>query len=287
MNVSFIGLGIMGLPMAKHLYRAGYLYKVYNRTRAKADYFLERGLEVSHTPKEAAAGANYIITIVSNSSDVEEVILGRNGVIHSASRGSTIIDMSSINPEISKQISLRLNEKGIQFIDAPVSGGEQGAIAGKLAIMVGGREEVVKDAEKVLKVMGSPVHVGAVGSGGYAKLANQIMVALHLQAMSEAFTLAKKANLDAEQLYLAIRNGLAGSHALDQKVSNIVEGEYEPGFKVSLHLKDLNNVLDAANELGVHLPITNEIQRFMKEMHREGMGELDHSSLYTYLQKKQ
>lgn len=287
MKVSFIGLGIMGLPMAKHIYNKGYLHKVYNRTRKKADYFSERGIDVAQSPKEAADGANFIITMVSNSQDVYEVILGEEGVIHHAQAGTIVIDMSSINPEVSKQIGLRLQEKGIQFLDAPVSGGERGAIEGKLAIMVGGVEEVVNDATNVLELMGTPVHVGALGAGGYAKLANQIMVALHIQAMSEAFTLANKANLQADQLYEAIKNGLAGSNVLNHKIDHIQHGVYEPGFKVSLHLKDLNNVLEAANQLNVQLPFTNEIQQVMKEMNDQGMGELDHSSLYAYLQKKQ
>ncbi|WP_062049463.1 NAD(P)-dependent oxidoreductase [Bacillus sp. JCM 19034] len=287
MQVSFIGLGIMGLPMAKHIYNKGYLYKVYNRTREKADYFFERGIDVALSPKDAAIGADYIITMVSNSDDVHDVILGKDGVIHHAKKGAVVIDMSSINPEVSKQIGERLQEKGIRFLDAPVSGGERGAIEGKLAIMVGGEEEVVDDARKVLQLMGTPVHVGSLGSGGYAKLANQIMVALHIQAMSEAFTLAKKANLQADQLFEAIKNGLAGSNVLEQKVSNIQHGVFEPGFKVSLHLKDLNNVLEAADQLDVQLPFTNEIQQVMQEMNKQGMGELDHSSLYAYLQKKQ
>lgn len=286
MKVSFIGLGIMGLPMAKHLYNDGYLYKVYNRTREKANYFQKKGILATNSPEEAAEGADIIITMVSNSNDVEEVILEEKGVIHSAKPGAIVIDMSSINPEVSKRIGIKLIERDVDFLDAPVSGGEKGAVERKLAIMVGGDKKVIDKVTKVLQVLGSPVHVGHLGSGGYAKLANQIIVGLNIQAISEAFYLAKKADLDFGNLYEAIKNGLAKSGVLDQKIANLKEETFQPGFKIELHLKDLNNVLDAAESLDVDLPFTKQMKMVMESMVKEEMDQLDHSSLYAYLQKK-
>lgn len=286
MNVSFIGLGIMGLPMATHLYKAEFLNKVYNRTKEKAVFFKEQGIRVTGSPQEAAEDADLIITMVSDSSDVEDVILGEKGVIHSVKPGTIVVDMSSINPEVSKYIGVRLQEKGVSMLDAPVSGGEKGAVEGNLAIMVGGDEGILEKSRKVLEVMGSIVHVGPLGAGGYAKLANQIIVGLNIQAMSEAFYLAKRAHLDFENLYDAIKNGLAGSHVLDQKVTNIKEETFNPGFKIALHLKDINNALQAAKSLGIDLPFTKEVKTVMEEVVRVDMGQLDHSSLYAYLQKQ-
>jgi 2-hydroxy-3-oxopropionate reductase len=286
MNVSFIGLGIMGLPMAKHLHKDGFLKKVYNRTKEKAAYFQEQGIQVADTPQEAAEGADLIITIVSDSSDVEEVILGEQGVIHSVKPGVIVVDMSSINPEVSKSIGARLEEKGASLLDAPVSGGEKGAVEAKLAIMVGGDEEILETARNVLEVMGSVVHVGPLGAGGYAKLANQIIVGLNIQAMSEAFYLAKRAQLDFDNLYEAIKNGLAGSNVLNQKIMNLKEETFNPGFKIELHLKDINNALHAAESLGIDLPFTKDVRTVMEEATKDNMGQLDHSGLYSYLQKK-
>lgn len=281
MKVSFIGLGIMGLPMAKHLQKAGKLTKVYNRTRSKAGVFEGTDVQVANSPKEAAETADLVITMVSDSSDSEDVILGPEGVIHGAQPGAIIVDMSSINPEVSKQIGRRLGEKGIDFLDAPVSGGEQGAIAGALAIMVGGNKTSFQKVEPILKVFGKSVtHLGPLGMGGYAKLANQIIVGIEMQAMAEAFTLAKEAGLDFEALYEAIRYGLAGSHVLDQKIRNLIDGNFNPGFTIELHEKDLRNTLLAAKTLGISLPFTEQVRQMMHEMIEAGEGGLDHSGLY-------
>ena len=286
MKVSFIGLGIMGKPMAHNLLKKQSLDVVYNRTESKTIPFKEAGVEVANSPKEAAEKSDVLITMLSDSPDVEEVILGPNGVIEGVQNGSIVIDMSSINPEVSKKIGLQLEEKGAFLLDAPVSGGEKGAIDGTLAIMVGGDEAVLNHVLPVLNIVGSSVvRVGELGAGGYAKLANQIMVALHLEAMSEAFLLAKKADLDFHQLYNAIRGGLAGSHVLEQKIDHLIEEDFTPGFKVDLHLKDINNALQAAESQGIDLPYTKRIQKSMEEMAEQGYGDLDHSSLYSYLSK--
>lgn len=287
MKVSFIGLGIMGAPMARHLHQAGYLYRVYNRTTSKTKPFEALGVAAAQTPQEAAVDADVIITMVSDSPDVEEVVLGEQGVIRGAKSGAIVVDMSSINPEVSKNIGAKLAEKGVEFLDAPVSGGEKGAIDGTLAIMLGGKEDVFQKVRPVLETMGSSiVHVGPLGAGGYAKLANQIIVGMNIQAMSEAFYLAKRAGLDFEKLYAAIRHGLAGSKVLDMKIDNLKKEQFQPGFKVALHLKDLNNALYAAQSQGISLSLTEEVQQMMQDMTEKGMGDLDHSALYRYISAK-
>ncbi|WP_252315945.1 NAD(P)-dependent oxidoreductase [Sinobaca sp. H24] len=287
MNISFIGLGIMGLPMAQHLQEKGDLFKVYNRTKKKADIFKETDVEIADSPKAAAEGADIVIVIVSDSADVKEVVLGEQGVIHGIKKDAIVVDMSSINPEVTKEIGGELEKSGAHLVDAPVSGGEKGAQNAALAIMCGGESAHIEKVKPYLDVMGkSVVHVGELGSGGYAKLANQVIVAIELQAVSEAIYLAKQADLDIDALYEAIRHGLAGSNVLDQKIDNFKKETYDPGFKVKLHLKDMNNALQAAEAQGITLPITSELQKFMKEMTESGLEELDHSALYQYLTAK-
>jgi len=284
MKVSLIGLGIMGLPMAKHLERSGHLTKVYNRTRAKAADFEGTQIQVADSPREAAKAVDLVIIMVSDSADSEDVILGENGVIQGAAPGTIVLDMSSINPEVSKEIGQKLAEKQVEFLDGPVSGGEQGALDGALAIMVGGNSASFAKVEPVLRVFGKSVtYLGPVGMGGYAKLANQIIVGVEMQAMAEAFTLAKRANLDFDYLYEAIRYGLAASAVLDQKINNVKSGDFTPGFKINLHEKDLKNALLAAEDLGLSLPFTEQVRDMMLEMIEVGEGELDHSSLYKRL----
>lgn len=281
MKVSFIGLGIMGLPMAKHLEKSGHLVKVHNRTRKKAEAFTRTPVEIASTPKEAAAGVDVVITMLSDSPDSEKVILGKEGIIHGAKPGTIVVDMSSINPEVSKEIGSALAEKQIEFLDAPVSGGEAGALQGKLAIMVGGNLGAFQQVKPVLEVFGKSVtHLGDLGMGGYAKLANQILVGIEMQALAEAFALAERSGLDFGALYEAIRYGLAGSQVLDQKIGNLKSGDFKPGFKIELHEKDLKNTLLAAETLGLSLPLTEQVREMMQEMIESGEGGLDHSGLY-------
>lgn len=287
MNISFIGMGIMGLPMSKNLHESGYLTKVYNRTKEKAEYYNDTNVKICDNLLEVSEEADVIFIMVSDSKDVEEVILGEDGVINKAKKNSIIVDLSSINPEVTKKIGEELKKKDIEFVDAPVSGGEKGAIEGKLSIMVGGEEETIKSVMPYLEVMGGNVtHVGALGSGGYTKIVNQIIVAVGIQSIAEAFHLAQKSDLDFEVLYNAIRNGLAGSNVLDQKINNLIDENFEPGFKIKLHLKDLNNALKVAEEKNVELPVTSKVKSYMEDLNNEGMGELDHSSLYKYISEK-
>lgn len=283
-KIAFIGLGIMGMPMAKNLYEAGHLEQVYNRSQEKADFFKGTTVEICDSPEAAAENMDVIFVMVSDSPDVEEVVLGDNGVIDGAKSGSIVVDLSSINPESSKTIGHQLEQMQIEMVDAPVSGGEQGAIDGNLAIMVGGKESIVAAVRPLLEVMGQKVtHLGPLGAGGYAKLANQMIVGIEIQAVSEAFYLAKHAGLDFENLHEAIRYGLAGSNVLDQKIGNLMTESYDPGFKVELHLKDIENAVIAAREQGLKLPFTENIKSVLEEMVDKGLGELDHSGLYKNL----
>lgn len=286
MRVSFIGLGLMGLPMAKHLERAGQLQKVYNRTAEKAEVFRGTDVEIVDSPREAARDVDVIMIMVSDSEDSKEVILGPEGVIQAAKPGSLVLDMSSINPEVSKEIAARLAEKEVDFLDAPVSGGQIGAIQGSLAVMLGGEEAAFQRVRGLLEVFAKSVtHLGPVGMGGYAKLANQIIVGVEMQALAEAFSLAEAAGLDFRELYEAIRYGLAGSQVLDQKINNFISGDFEPGFKIELHEKDLKNTLLAAEALGLSLPFTEQLRSMMLEMVERGEGGLDHSGLFKRLRE--
>jgi 2-hydroxy-3-oxopropionate reductase len=213
------------------------------------------------------------------------VILGRDGVLQGAKNGSIIIDMSSIAPLVTIKISKEAEKKGVEMLDAPVSGGEKGAIQGTLAIMVGGKEEIFNKCRDIFNVLGKNItRVGDIGSGGFAKLVNQIIIAVNISAISEAFVFGKKAGLDPKKLYTAIRGGLAGSNILDAKIENILNGNFNPGFKLKLHRKDLNNVLTSAKDLNVPLPLTSIVQQIMISMINDEKGECDHSALINYFE---
>lgn len=284
-KIGFIGLGIMGKPMAKNLLEAGYPLTVHNRNPLPVDELTTLGASKAESPKETAQKSDVIITMLPDSPDVEKVILGENGVIECAKSGTVIIDMSSIAPLVSKRIAAEIEKKGVEMLDAPVSGGETGAIQGTLAIMVGGKKEIFNKHLDILKVMGkSVVRVGDIGAGGFTKLANQIIVAINIAAISEALVLGEKAGLNPEFLYNAIRGGLAGSNVLDSKINNILKRNFKPGFKIKLHRKDLNNVLLTAKELDVPLPLTSLVQQMMVSLINEGKGEDDHSALINFIE---
>jgi len=286
MKIGFIGLGIMGKPMAKNLIKAGYKLVVYNRTKEKEKELLELGAESAQNPKEIAEKSDIIITMLPDNPDVEEVILGENGVIEGLKQNQIVIDMSSIVPLTTKKIEKEVAIKHAHMLDAPVSGGEPKAISGDLAIMVGGKKEIFNQCLDILKSMGkSVVHVGNIGAGQTVKLANQIIVALNIEAMSEALVFATKAGADPELLYNAIRAGLAGSNVLDAKTPMILKRDFEPGFKVKLHKKDLKNVLETANELNVELPATKLVEKMLDELIKDGKEELDHAAILHYLEK--
>lgn len=284
-KIGFIGLGIMGKPMAKNLMKAGFELVVHNRSVAPVKELMSEGAEGAHTPKETAEKSDMIITMLPDSPDVELVVLGENGIIEGAKEGTIIIDMSSISPVMTRKIDERVSEKGIKMLDAPVSGGEVGAIEGTLAIMVGGEKEVYEKCLPLLQAMGkSIVHVGGIGAGGSVKLANQIIVALNMEAMSEALVLGVKAGVDPKLLYEAIKGGFAGSRVLDAKINPILERKFDPGFKLKLHLKDLKNALNTARELNVPLPVTGLVHEMFQALNLDGKGEDDHSAIIKFVE---
>jgi 2-hydroxy-3-oxopropionate reductase len=283
--VGFIGLGIMGRPMAKNLLKAGHPLVVHNRSRAAVDELGREGAKVATSPREVAAQSDVLITMLPNSPDVEQVALGKDGIIEGARAGLLYADMSTISPIVSQKVGAALSTKGVKMVDAPVSGGEKGAIDAALSIMVGGDKAVFDALLPILQVMGKTItHLGPLGAGGFTKLANQIIVAVNLTALGEALTLAKKAGLDREQTLTALGGGLAGSRCLEQKKANYVAGTYNPGFKIDLHYKDLGLIMDAARALGVPLPATAVVQELFNALRVKGKGGLDHSGVITLLE---
>jgi len=285
-TIGFIGLGIMGKPMARHLVNAGYPLVVYNRTASKAQELVAMGAHQVSSPKEAAKNSEIVITMVADSPEVEHVILGPAGVIEGIKPGSVVIDMSSISPIVTQKIAAELAKKNVAILDAPVSGGEVGAIQGTLSIMVGGDETVFAEVKPILEKMGkSVVRVGSVGAGGFTKLSNQIIVAAALQAISEALVLAQKAGVDLLLVYDAIKGGMAGGRTLDMKASKMAERNFEPGFKMDLHIKDLKNALQAGKALGVPLPSTGLIHELFSACSAQGKGQQDHSVIFTLIEQ--
>jgi 2-hydroxy-3-oxopropionate reductase len=282
-KIGFIGLGIMGKPMAKNLLKAGYQLVVYDLNTEAVKELVNSGAGEGMSPSDVASRSEIIITMLPNSPDVSKVALGENGIINGAKSGSVFIDMSSIAPLVSKEISEKLLRKGVVMLDAPVSGGEPKAIEGTLAIMVGGPGETFNKVKDILEAMGSSVKlVGDIGSGNITKLANQIIVALNIAALGEAMVLATKAGVDPEKVYQAIRGGLAGSTVMDAKMPMILNGNFKPGFRIELHIKDLMNALDTARELGVPVSLTNQVLYIMKTLQSTGKGKDDHSSIIRY-----
>ena len=280
MKIGWIGLGIMGKPMAKNLLKAGYELWVNNRSQGPMEELAACGAHAA-TRKELAENAEVIITMLPNGPQVREVILG--DVIRDMRPGQIFIDCSSISPVVSKEIAAALAEKGVEMLDAPVSGGEPKAIDGTLSFMVGGKQAVFDRCKDILGAMGASVtRCGEVGAGNTTKLANQIIVACNIQAVAEAFTLAQKAGVDPEVVYKAIRGGLAGSTVLDAKGPMMIAGNDKPGFKIDLHIKDLNNALDCAHTVGAPVPMTAAVQEILQWLHNNDCGENDHSAIAKY-----
>ncbi len=285
-KVGFIGLGIMGKPMAKNLLKAGFQLVVFSRTKTSVEVLVQEKALSANSPKEVAERSEVIITMLPDSPEVQEVILGKDGVIQGIKPGSVVIDMSSINPLVTQEIAKALKGKGAEMLDAPVSGGETGAIQRTLAVMVGGEEKVFKDTIEIFQAMGrNIVYVGGIGSGGFVKLVNQIIVALNIAAVGEAFSLGVKAGLDPQVIHQAIRGGLAGSSVLESKASMIFGRNFNPGFKIRLHYKDLKNALSTASDLGVPLPLSGLVQQMLISLMTEGRGDEDHSALATFFEK--
>ena len=285
-KIGFIGLGIMGKPMSKNLIKAGYPLVVYDINREPLFELVSAGAEEGLSPRDVAQKSSIIITMLPNSPHVKEVVLGPNGVLEGASSGSILIDMSSISPIAAREIAEKAQEKGVTMLDAPVSGGEPKAVNATLFIMAGGPEEAFEKVKEILLTMGSSaVLVGDIGSGNITKLANQIIVALNIAAMSEALVLATKAGVDPEKVYNAIRGGLAGSTVLDAKTPMVLEGNFKPGFRIELHIKDLMNALDAAHEIGVPIPLTSQVMEIMQALKVDGRMMEDHAGIIRYYEK--
>lgn len=286
MKIGFIGLGIMGRPMAKNLVKAGHELVVFDYNKEALADLVSCGAAQAASGKEVASQSEVVITMVPNSPHVRAAVLGENGVAEGAKPGTVVIDMSSIDPTESKAIGAELEKLGIEMLDAPVSGGEPKAIDGTLSVMVGGKKELFDKYYDMLMVMaGSVVYVGELGSGNVAKLANQIVVAVNIAAVSEALTFAKKAGTDPELVYQAIRGGLAGSTVMDAKAPMILNRNFNPGFRIELHIKDLNNALNAAHAVSSPVPLTGQLMEIMQGLKADGFEKEDHSSIVKYYEK--
>ena len=287
MKIGFIGLGIMGKPMAKNLLKAGHQLTVFDVVKDSVNELAASGAAAAASAKEASLSCEYIITMLPNSPHVKAAVLGENGVLEGAKKGSILIDMSSISPEVSKEIAAECAKAGVKMLDAPVSGGEPKAIDGTLSIMVGGDKalfESVKD-NILLKMGASAVHCGGIGAGNTTKLANQIIVACNIAAMAEALTMAKKAGVDPENVFEAIKGGLAGSAVMNAKAPMMLTGNFKPGFRIDLHIKDLANALDTGHSNASPLPLTSSVMEMFQALRVDGAGQDDHSALAKYYAK--
>ena len=283
MKLGFIGLGIMGKPMAKNLLKAGYELVVYDIVPENVAEVVAAGATAATSSKEVASLCPLVITMLPNSPHVKAVVLGDDGILAGAEEGTIIVDMSSIAPSASQELAKACAEKGVKLLDAPVSGGEPKAIDGTLSIMVGGEEAVFEEVKEILLKMGaSAVLCGDVGAGNTTKLANQVIVALNIAAVSEAFMLSTKAGVDPLRVFDAIKGGLAGSTVMNAKVPMITEGNFKPGFKVDLHIKDLKNALDTGHEVGAPLPFTAQALEILQYLHAHDCGQDDHSAIAKY-----
>ena len=284
--VGFIGLGIMGRPMARNLLKAGYPLLVHSRSQGPVQELVGAGAKAANSPKDVASQVEVLITMLPNSPDVELVALGKSGIVEGARPGLLVLDMSTISPLVSQKVGKALQSKGVRMLDAPVSGGEKGAIEGALSIMVGGEKSDFDAALPVFQALGKTItHLGPLGAGGFTKLANQVIVAVNLTALGEALTLARKAGLDRSLTLKALGGGLAGSKCLEQKTPNYLSGAYNPGFKIDLHFKDLGLIMESSRALGVPLPCTAVVQELFNALRVKGRGGLDHSGVITLLEE--
>lgn len=285
-QIGFIGLGIMGKPMARNLVQAGYELTVYDIVGEAIEELATAGAKAASSSQEVAAATDKIITMLPDSADSERAILGPGGVLEGARPGAIIIDMSSIAPSMSQKIAAECSKKSVELLDAPVSGGEPGAINAALAIMIGGKQEVFDQCIDLLKVMGSNVVLtGDVGAGNITKLANQIIVAANIEALSEALVLAQKGGVDPERVFNAIRGGLAGSAVMEAKGPMMLDRNFQAGFRIRLHQKDLRNVLQTAQELNVPLPVTALVQQMLGSLINDGDQDADHAAILHFVEK--
>ena len=284
-KIGFIGLGIMGKPMSKNLLKAGHTLVVFDVVAGPLAELTEAGAARGESCADAAARSEVIITMLPDGPEVEAAVLGPGGVLEGARAGSTVVDMSSISPIVAQKVAAACAAKGVDFVDAPVSGGEPKAIDGTLAIMVGGKPEVFEKVRPILEKLGSSVTLtGAVGAGNVTKLANQIMVACNIAAMGEALVLATRAGLDPEVVFNAVKGGLAGSTVLNAKAPMVIGRNFKPGFRIKLHQKDLRNALSAAESMKVSLPFSAMAQQILMALMNDGKGDLDHSAIVTFIE---
>lgn len=285
MNIGFIGLGIMGKPMARNLIKAGHQLVVFDILEESVREVVAYGAEAGKSPKNVASRCPVTITMVPDGPEVEAAVLGPGGALEGAEPGSIIVDMSSISPLVAQKVGKACAEKGVEFLDAPVSGGEPKAVDGTLAIMAGGKQDVFDRILPLFEVMSaSAVLTGPVGAGNVTKLANQIIVAVNIAAMSEALVLATKAGLDPDVVFNAIKGGLAGSTVLNAKAPMVISRNFKPGFRIRLHQKDLRNALSAAEAMKVPLPFTSLVQQVLVSLMNNDRADLDHSAIATFIE---
>lgn len=288
MKLGFIGLGIMGKPMAKNLLKAGYELNICDINEEAVKEVEQAGGVACGTSKEVAQGSDIIFTMLPNSPHVKTVILEKDGVLEGMKPGTIVVDMSSIDPNVSIELEKAVAAAGGRMIDAPVSGGEPKAIDATLSFMCGGEQEVFDQVKPILEKMGaSVVLVGPVGSGNMTKLANQIIVAVNIAALSEALVLAAKSGVNPENVYKAICGGLAGSTVMDAKAPMMLDRNFNPGFRIELHIKDLTNAMNASRAVDMELPMTEKVLEMMKILAEEGMGKCDHSAVLRYYEEQE
>ncbi|WP_054707539.1 2-hydroxy-3-oxopropionate reductase [Bacillus sp. JCM 19041] len=285
-RVGFIGLGIMGMPMTRNLLKGGFAVTVFDLNQDAVNLIASEGAIAATSGKEVAEKSDIVITMLPKGEHVRAAVFGINGVIEGAHEGLVVVDMSSVSPVDSKQMATHASEKGVHFLDAPVSGGEPKAVDGTLAIMVGGEEAIFESAKPVLQAMGTDiVLVGNSGCGTTAKLANQIIVNLNIAAVSEALTLASKAGINIEKMYEAIRGGLAGSTVMDAKIPMILDRNFKAGGRVDINMKDLTNVMNTAHDLDVPLPLSSQLLEIFHSLKADGKEALDHASIVQHYEK--
>ncbi len=282
-KIGFVGLGIMGKPMAKNLIKAGHDLVIYSGS-SSADELKDEGAEETDSYKGVAEQCGIVITCLPASDQVEEVYKGEEGLLAGADEGTLLVDMSTISPLVTKDLAREASERGVKTLDAPISGGEPKAVSGELSIMVGGDEEDFERVKPLFEAMGSPTHVGEAGSGQITKACNQIIVGIVLEGVSEALVLGSKAGVEPAKLIEAVSGGLAGTKVMDQKRDNWLEHDFDPGFRIELHHKDLGIALATAREVGVPLPVTALVDQMLQELQVKGRGELDHSAVITVLE---
>jgi 2-hydroxy-3-oxopropionate reductase len=283
-KIGFIGIGLMGLPMAKNLLKAGYELKAFNRTESKAEPLREFGGKISKSIKEVVSDNDVVITMLTDDNSVDAVMNSQE-FLENLKSDATVIDMSSVKPTTAISHGNNLKSKNISYLDSPVSGGTIGAEEASLAIMVGGEQKVFDDVSDVLKAMGNPTLVGPLSSGQVSKLANQIIVGLTIGAVAEAVTLCEKAGANPNKMIKALSGGWADSKILQTHGKRMIEKDFTPKGRTSVHLKDMNNILECANSYNTHLPISNLVKEMYKSLVENGHGETDHSSLYKEIER--